>query len=387
MQSFRAGFAITDEIHLNNAGVAPQSLHATNAMMKTMLEMQRGTFALSSILPKYQKTRTAFAKLLGVSSDYISYFQTCAAAISQAAHGIELRAGDEVLLLDQEYPSNAYPWHQAAQKSGASVVICPSVDAYRVDLQALLDRITPRTKVVAVSWVQYQTGTLVDLKLLADAAHQVGALLVVDAIQGLGVLPFDMLGWGVDVVCGGTHKWLCGPMGHGFIAVSPQLREHMPPLLHGAMTYGTSDDPVDPHKSPRRDPTRFEPGTPLLWGSIGAAAAVEHSLECGIEAIGAHACMLADRVAAELEAVGCTVLGIDLSQKPEYLAAWRSPITTCVPPPHVSIENLLETLRNRKIAVQKRAGGVRISPHGFNTNAEIDALLDVFSDFCKKSAS
>src|SRR5439155_1637471 len=135
--------------------------------------------------------------------------------------------------------SNAYPWYRAAERAGAVVKTAP--------VDRIGDAIGASTRVVAVSWVQYSTGASVDLRALADTLHARGGAgadrwLVVDAIQGIGIAPFALAALGVDVVCGGTHKWLLGPLGHGLMACAPGRQATMTPVLHRAMTYGTPHD-------------------------------------------------------------------------------------------------------------------------------------------------
>jgi selenocysteine lyase/cysteine desulfurase len=269
--------------------------------------------------------------------------------------------------LDQEYPSNAYPWHRAAERAGAVVDVVPSGPDYAIDHDALVAAIGPQTKVVALSFVQFQSGATVDVARVVEAAHRVGAIVVVDAIQGLGMLPFDMAALGVDAVCGGTHKWLLGPVGHGFLAVSSTLRERLVPVLQGAITYGTPDDPVDPQRAMRTDIRRFEPGTPLLLGAIGGAASVDLLLEVGQPRLLAEASVVADHV-------------VELARQRGWAVRARgaSPIVTIVPPGDPKA--LGDILRDADISVGVRGGGLRIAPHAFNTTAHVERCFDVLDE-------
>jgi selenocysteine lyase/cysteine desulfurase len=292
-------------------------------------------------------------------------FHTCAAALSQVALGLTLQPGDELVLWDQEYPSNAYPWHEAARRSGAVVRLVPSEPDLSLRQERLHAAITPRTRVVAVSWVQYQTGAITDLQPLAQLCRAVGAWLVVDAIQGLGVLPLDMTALGIDAVAGGTHKWLCGPLGHGFLALAPGRAAELRPLLHGAMTYGGPDDKVDPARQALPDARRFEPGSPLLLGAIGGAAAITEILTLGIPRVHAAALQLSDLLLEGLQARGARLL-LPNREGP------RSPIVTFVPRGESSqVDKIANGLRDRRVACARRAGGIRLAPHAFNTDEEI----------------
>jgi len=303
--------------------------------------------------------------LIGCTADDVAFFQTCASALTQVAFGLPLRAGDQIVRLAQEYPSNAYPWHRAAERAGAEVVVVGSGSGpdYAVDHDALCAAIGPRTRVVAVSAVQYQTGARVDLARVVDAAHAHGAVVVADAIQALGVQPFDMAALGVDAVCGGTHKWLMGPLGHGFLAVTPALRDRLTPILHGAITYGTPDDPVDHEKPTRGDIRRFEPGTPHLLGACAGAASIELLLAVGVERLKAEAMAMAALVEERARRAGAVVR-----------ARHDSPFVVVVPSGDPAAT--ANRLRDRGVAVGVRAGGLRVTPHGFNRAQDVDRLFD-----------
>ena len=216
LKEFRAAIGEATGGHLNNAGVAPLSAPARDAIGACADRMRMGSAGIGAALDAYEDDRKSVAALVGAAAGDVAMVQTCAVAISTVAAGFPFRAGDEIVTLEQEYPSNAYPWLRAAERSGARVVRVPSNARFEIDHDRLVDAIGPKTRVVAVSWVQFSTGEMVDLVALSEACRRHDAWLVVDAIQGIGVLPFDLHAFGVDVVCGGTHKWLCGPLGHGF---------------------------------------------------------------------------------------------------------------------------------------------------------------------------
>lgn len=354
-------------VHLNSAGVAPMFRPARLAIEQAArLMAERGIFAIDPLVEQLGRDRAALAELVHCAPADLAMAQTCAAAVSLVAFGLDLRSGDEIVRWDQEYPSNAYPWHAAAARVGAHVKLVPSNPDFSVDSGRLIDAIGPRTRVVAVSWVQFQTGAMTDLRAVADACRRCNAWLVVDAIQALGVIPFDLPASGVDAVCGGTHKWLCGPVGHGFLALKPGRASELTPMLQGAFTYGSPNDPVDPQRSPHSDARRFEPGSPTFLGAAGGAAATRLLLDAGIDNVLRSALALADRIADGVTARGGRVL----SQRSGSL---RSPIVTFLPRQPVS--QVETALHQHHIAHAYRAGGIRISPHAFNDDSDVDRLF------------
>lgn len=374
--AFRAEFELSpDEVLLNSAGVSPMCRPARAAIERTAGLLGRGWFALSEVFAEYEDARATYARLCGARPDDVAMFHTCAAALSQVALGLFLRPGDELVIWDQEYPSNAYPWHAAARRSGAVVKVVPSLPGYRLEPERLHAAITPRTRAVAVSWVQYATGAVTELEPLARACRAVGAWLVVDAIQGLGVRPLDLQALGVDAVCGGVHKWLCGPLGHGFLALAPGRAAELEPILHGAMTYGGIEDVehVDPARPPRPDARRFEPGSPLLLAGVGGAAATELCLRLGPQRLGAAALRIARRLCDGVQARG----GAVLSPLPLQV-----PILTFVPRGGVAVTPALaRALAARRIACAERAGGIRLAPHAFNTDEDVARFLQALDAF------
>ncbi len=368
LEELRRPVAGVDKLHLNNAGVSPMLPRARDAGVRVLERMLDGTLSIGAALVDYEGARETFARLVGAVPGDVSFFQTCASAISQAAFGLPLSAGDEVLISDEEYPSNAYPWYRAAERAGARVRAAP--------VAKLVESVGPKTRVVAVSWVQYSTGATVDLRSLGDAVHARGrggggGWLVVDAIQGLGVIPFDLTASGADVVCGGTQKWCLGPVGHGFMACAPGRAEELRPLMHGAMTYGGPDDVPDPNKPPRTDPRRFEPGTPLLVGAAAGAASIELLLDIGVARVYAEALAVADLVAA-----GARERGVDVVAPAGPV---RSPITT-LKPAKGDPKAIVEAMRARGCSVSPRGGGVRVSPHAHNGKQHIDRFFALWDE-------
>jgi selenocysteine lyase/cysteine desulfurase len=359
-----APFSEPGPIHLNNAGVAPITSRCERAITDTAHTMREGSLGMGKLLRRYEQARASFGRLVGCEAQNLAFFQTCAAAISQVAFGFPLKAGDHIVRLDQEYPSNAYPWHRAAERAGAVVDVVTSADDYSFDHDAIVAAIGPSTRVVALSFVQFQTGATLDVARVVEAAHSVGAVVVLDAIQGLGILPFDMRALGVDAVCGGTHKWLMGPVGHGFLGLSDDLRQRLTPILQGAITYGTPDDPVDVDKAPRVDVRRFEPGTPMMYGAIGGAASVDLLLEVGQPRLLAAATAVSDAIEAKAKARGFVV-------RPRS----ESPIIAFVPG-QMNPRALADALIDDDISVGVRGGGLRFAPHGFNSTADVERVFE-----------
>ena len=352
-------------VHFNNAGLSPMLPAAASAISSYLqYHSANGSFAWPELLGRFKEARELHAKLLDCEPECVAFFQTCASAISQVALGLDWKPDDEIIIWDQEYPSNAFPWFEASRRFGCSVTVLDSEPDFSVPTEKLIGAISSKTRMVAVSWVQYQTGAMTDIQLLSQVCKKNNCWLVVDAIQGLGAIPFSLRESGADAVCGGGHKWFLGPVGHGFLALTRERFDQLNPILHGAMTYGTSEDRPDRDKLPKKIGGRYEPGVPHLHGSIGSAASLRVLLSEGIENINQHALRMASLLREELPKIGAKV----------YPGGRESPIVTFVP--EGSLDRASKVLLENQIShASGRAGGIRVSPHGFTTEEDCERLL------------
>ena len=367
---FRSNFQFDDKlIHLNNAGCTPLTMRATKAIQQAAQEhAELGFHARPIFTKRLVESRVTAANFLGTKPDYVAMAQNCATAISTVAHGLSYKKDDEILTWDQEYPSNAYIWHSVSKLQGAKVVVLQSEKNFEMNLDLMLSKINKRTRVVAISWVQSVAGTIIELKPLLQACEKVGAWLVVDAFQGLGVLPFQMSDYPGIVVTTGTQKWMCGPLGHGYLAFSDDRYRELNLVLQGAMTFGGSDQTVI-DQNPVPSAARFEPGTPLMLTAFGAAASIECIQEFGIEKIRTKNILLRDRLVSGLDKLDAEILGTRDSRK-------SAPHVTFIP--RKSIADCEKSLLEKQISYVTKAKGFRLSPHAFNTPEEIDQALECF---------
>jgi selenocysteine lyase/cysteine desulfurase len=218
-----------------------------------------------------------------------------------------------------------------------------------------------------VSWVQFGRGFRLDVAGLAELCREHGALLCVDAIQGLGVVPCDLEAWGVDFAAADGHKWLLGPEGLGVFYVRADRRDLLHPLEPGWASvvhreeWGNLDLVWD------ATARRFEGGTANFAGIHGLGASIDLLTRAGIDAVWRHVDGLCDRLASGLAEAGATVLS-DRSRD------GRSAIVTFLPraeDPAVAVKRL----KALGFICADRGGGVRVAPHGYNTADEIDALI------------
>lgn len=365
LAAYKTQFARSpDRVHLNNAGLAPIPACARDVVSSWAARFhEEGFLTDADYMNAVARARASLGELIGCEPDEIAFFQSTSAAVSQVAFGMHLDAGSEVLTWDQDYGSLLYPWREACERAGAGLVVAPSGPRLETPVEALLARLSHRTRVVALSWVQFQSGAITDLAPIVEAAHGYGAWVVVDVMQGLGLMPFDMAALGVDAVCGGSHKWLTSPVGVGFLAIRREHTKQLRPLLIGSMTYGTCDDPVSSACVAKVDAARFESGSKQVLEIAALGSSVELILATGVDVIAAEA----ERVA--------TMLRVGLIEQGHAVHAphgerQRGAIVNVSGPS-------VDALRRRNITFAVRGPGVRLSPHAFTTDDEIARVLNV----------
>jgi selenocysteine lyase/cysteine desulfurase len=268
-----------------------------------------------------------------------------------------------------EHWNNTFPW-LALRDRGVDVRIVPVGADERVhpsDVGALVDT---RTRIVAVAAVRHSTGYRADLKSLSRIAHDRGALFVVDGVQAAGAVPLDVVEDGIDVLAGAGFKWLLGMHGTGYLYVKPSVRDRIRPVMPGM--FAAEDDLTELRWLPGAQ--RYETGT-LAYALFHAwTAGLEMILEIGVPAIHARVLDLTDHLIAGLRARQMTVV------TPADSREERSAIVSFTAGSAAANQALQQRLLERNVAVALRGGRIRVSPSFYNTEDDIDRLLEVCRD-------
>ena len=366
LRSFRDEFPVADRVvFLNHAGVAPTStrvVEAVHEFMDSLAHLGRPSFDAWEDLAR--KCREQFARLVGAEPEEIAFVRNTSHGLSLLASGLNWRPGDRVAVAAPlEYPSNVYPWMDLARR-GVVALDAVEADHGAVTVEAAARALRPATRVLATSSAQYATGAVADLDGLGALCRERGVLLCVDGIQTVGVLPTDVKKSGVHFLSADSHKWMLGMMGIGAVFVDRSLVEHVHPPLLGWRSTTEAFDFDRIHFELQDTAGRYEEGSlsyPLIAGFSAALALLE---EAGIEAVAAHATELVDHLARRLEPLGCTT-----EPAPEHrrhILVFRHP--------RADPEQLLEGLADRGVIASLRRGGVRLSPHLYNTHAEMEQV-------------
>ncbi|MBV9333019.1 MAG: aminotransferase class V-fold PLP-dependent enzyme, partial [Candidatus Eremiobacteraeota bacterium] len=310
----------------------------------------------------------------GVDGTRIAIAANTSAAASIVASGFDWKPGDEALLCDNEFPANAVPW-MALRTRGVHVRLLKT-ERERLTPELLRRAISPRTRLVAVSWVSYADGYRHDLAGLAQAAHEAGAFLCVDAMQGLGAFTLDASQTGVDAVYAGAAKWLLGLHGVALLYIGERLDAHVQLMNPGWRSVENMWDFHNHAQGFSQDAMRFESGTPNLIGTLSLVSAIELFERSGKEKIAQHVLALTDRLCDGLRRLGAEI------RSPRGNGVSSGIVTFALP--GCDTMALGRALEDERIITTYRAGTIRVSPHGYNTDSEIDILLETLNDIAKR---
>jgi len=355
---------------MNHAAVSPLSRRVRDAMVGLLDEVhQRGAENWQQWVRAYDSARHSLARLLNAESSEIALTKNTSEGVSTFANGLEWRPGDEIVSIEGEFPSNYYAW-KALEKRGV-VLRLVQPEQGRVSYESIVSALSSRTRVVAVSFVDYLSGFRLNLEKLGQACAAHGCLLFVDAIQGLGAFPLDVKAAQIAGLAADGHKWLLGPEGAGVLYVNRQVMERVTPTEVGWWGVRHWADFTKRELSWRDDARRYECGTLNTVGFYGLGAAVDFLLEVGIPNIAERVLDLTDRLRRGLLERGHSVFGPLTREEASGIVSFV--------PRQGSAERLLDTFLANRVQVASRCGMIRVSPHFYNTEAEIDRVLELAS--------
>ncbi len=267
----------------------------TRAYARDYATVHRGVYARSARMTEaFEAARARVARFLRVEPGEIVFVRGATEGINLVAQSwglANIGPGDRILLSALEHHANIVPWRMLADRVGAVIDVAPLAADFRVDEEALIARIQPGTKIVAIAHVSNVTGAVADLRRIADAAHIHGALLLADGCQAAPRLALDLPALGCDFYVFSGHK-LYGPTGIGVLWARSEILESMPPWQGGGAMIETV---TFAHVTYAPPPGRFEAGTPHIAGAIGLHAAIDWVEAVGLYALEAHEAALTAR--------------------------------------------------------------------------------------------
>lgn len=367
-EHLRALFPITERlVYLNHAAVSPPpttTLRAVEAQLRDVAE--NGVLHYRRWIAVRERARSLLAEMLGARSDQVAFVRNTSDALSTVANGLRWRPQENIVTFRREFPSNVYPWLHLSQTQGVEVRFCDERDG-RVDMEEMLGLIDNRTRVVAISHVQYGSGFRSDLERLGRAARAHDALLVVDVIQALGVLPINVGAELVDVAAGACHKWLLTPEGVGLLYLSDRARERIEPTLVGWTSVPEPEEYGNFEQQWAKGTLAWETGTFPTSLVHGLEASLSLLKETGVEQITAHLNELTDYLCERLASRGYRVAS-------SRRAGEKSQIVCLEPQREWTPMALYAHLKNQGIVAAPRGERLRVSPHLYNIIEDMEAL-------------
>jgi selenocysteine lyase/cysteine desulfurase len=351
-------------VHMNHAGLSPLSLRVTGAIEGFAAQGLHFDASRGEGWEAHSETvRAAIAVLVHASPAEIAFVQNTSAGLSMVGVGLDWRAGDNVVAVADDYPSNVYPWFGLRRWGVETRLVSHATPRFTVDdVAAVID---DRTRLLAVSAVDWQSGFRADLASLAELCRRRQVFLCVDGIQAVGALDIDVRSLGVDCLAAGGHKWLLAPEGCGFLYTSPRLLERLQPMLLGWKSVDDAERYLPYHFTLRSDAAKLEPGTPQHLGIHALGAAVDLLLEVGPRAIEERVLHLTATLAEALRARGATILS-------PWAAGERSSILTFA---LGDMDALLASLTRAHVVARIRMNGIRLAPHFYNNGDDIERVI------------
>lgn len=353
--------------YLDHAAVAPITRSAATAMAAWLAQAaEDGDTVWPEWAKRVAEARRLAAQLVGADVDEIALVPNTTAGINFVAEGLDWRSGDNVVTLDDEFPSNLYPWMHLADRGVENRLVPTTIG--RVDYDQLAERCDARTRVITVSWVGYANGCRRDLDVISQIAARSGALLFVDAIQGLGAFPLDVRKTPIDFLAADGHKWLLGPEGAGLAYIRRDRLPLLRPTSVGwnSVVQGSDFDRIDLKLRPTA--ARYEGGTQNMAGMIGFGSSLAVLLELGADNLAAAVLEITDHACEELAKLGACVASPREDAERSGIVSFEWP--------GVDAAAVRRHCLARGVALNYRAGRVRISPHAYNDHADIERLID-----------
>jgi cysteine desulfurase / selenocysteine lyase len=367
LQTLRELFPHTQKgmVYLNHAAVSPLSTRVVRAQTQHLQDRSSGKIeTFFDDVVQIDLTKRCIQRMINAESiKRVALVGNTSDALNIVASGIDWKPGDRVLLNDQEFPANIYPYYHL-KNQGVEIDIMKCPDG-RVTPELIYSSLQPRTRLLALSAVQFLSGYRADLMLLGDVCRSKGIIFAVDGIQAIGAIELDVQAMKIDAMAAGAPKWQMGPQGIGFLYLTEELqaRVHQKYLgwlsVENPFDFANWDQPLDPAAR------RYEGGTVNIPGMWGLHAALSTLLEVGPSVIESHIMSLTQTLMDEfLNATDVKLFSpVELSE--------RAGIVTIELPTSVDPTLAFQELTRREVFISLRNGKFRYSPHFYNTREEI----------------
>lgn len=368
-EALREEFPITRNFNFqNHAAVGPVCRRAAQAARQYLAQAEENAYLGGEFYKHADHVRTLAAQLINANPDEVTFVKNTSEGLNFVANGMNWNTGDNIVTTNVEFPANVYPWQALAPRGVRLNMVME--EGGRIPLEKLFEAINSRTRLVAISSVQFASGFRTDLASLGEHCQKKGVLLCVDAIQSLGAMPIDVKGMHIDFLSADGHKWLCAPEGLGLFYVSKELQGHLRPSCIGWASVKNWRDFSHYQLEYRNDIRRYDSGAYNLAGVYALGGAIEMILEIGLARITARIIALTSRLVAGLRDKGYRVVSSRAPAEASGIVAFTSDVHS-----HDEVQRHLQA--EHRIVISVRSGRLRASPHFYNSEKEIDRLIEV----------
>ena len=364
-------FNIPEDVVYFNCAYTSPLLKEAEALGQAAVIQKTAPWELSTDLffSYLNENRALFATLVDAAPTDVAVIPSVSYGIALAALNLPVTEGQEIVVLQDQFPSNIYAWLRSARRNGAAIVTVPRPSGGDWT-PAVLEAISSRTAVAALPHCHWTDGTLIDLKQVGAKCRACDAALVVDGTQSLGAMPFSVEEIQPDFLVTTAHKWLLGPYSYGFCYVAPQWQQGLPLEENWLNREGSEDFArlVQYRELYQEGAKRFDAGeaSNFILAPI-AGAALKQILAWGVDQIAATLRVRTDAIAARAEAMGLVVAP----------AANRAPHMLGLRHPQGFPDNLPAGLARANVFASARGDSIRIAPHLYNTDDDVERLFRV----------
>jgi cysteine desulfurase / selenocysteine lyase len=363
---------LTDHyIHMNHAGVSPMSQRGRAAIEQVVDASLNRPYRDRWAQDEADRVRELVARLINGPADSVALTRSTAHGISLLAHGLDWKAGENVVGAEGEYPANVYPWMALAER-GVEFRQARAIDG-RITVESILSLVDARTRVVAVSHVEFWNGFRLDIEAIGADCRRHGIIFAVDVMQSAGALRVDVGSTPIDFCAAGAGKWLMGPPGIGFCYCTPELLERLRPVLVGVGSVVGHDRYFEYDLAFAPTARRFEESVVSLLDTAAFGAALELLLEVGPSVIESRVLDLSAHLAGGLAESGYEVV------EPWPRARAESSGIVSFRKPGAGAKEVLRDLTAAHVIARTHRDFVRLSPHFYNTDEEVRRVLDVLA--------
>lgn len=371
-----AEFPVTkNKVFMAHAAVCPLPHRVSQAMQQQAQQAtqdeQEQAFGHADI----KETRATAARLIGADAGEVALVGPTSLALSFVAAGLEFRRSANIVIYYDDYPSNVYPWMALAEK-GVEVRLMNIRKLGQIRDIDVLGQIDENTALVALASCHFISGWRIDINAIGKALREREILFCVDAIQTLGVYPINAKY--VDFLAADAHKWMLGPCAAGLLYVREEIQEHLKPTVFGWHNVRCPDFIAQEQINHPPDARRYEAGSFNISGYCGFKASMELLMEVGVENIANELLRQRNRTIPRLQEQGWDVLSADAPEKNQSgIVSFRRE--------NCDMTNIQTELLKHKIDIslrtdRERKHYLRISPHFYNTDQDIDQLLDALKE-------